>query len=142
MKLTVCLGVLNEPSIYGNVMTEEHFTVIKERIVKNGGIYGESSIPALNNLSTEEMYRRIKTVDMSKVSHCIKGVHMDGNKIMAAVETTGPHSHLLEMQTDGNTSFSISTNVQQPKFGIRGLKRHTENGEDLIDIVSFDLVTP
>ncbi len=34
MKLTVCLGVLNEPSIYGNVMTEEHFTVIKERIVK------------------------------------------------------------------------------------------------------------
>ena len=48
----------------------------------------------------------------------------------------------MEMQVPiGNTSFSINSN-KQPKFGIRGLKRPRENGDDLIEVFSFDLIVP
>lgn len=144
MKLTVCLGLLNTPCGEGNMFTEKHVEVMKKRIAKHGCIYGESSYPDLSNLNVNELFQRVTTVDLSKISHRITEVFTDENKIMAHVEATGPHQHLLEvaMGNTGNTTFSIGTAEAKPVFGIRGIKQPKPEGDDFINIVSFDLITP
>lgn len=143
MELTVCLGVLHEPNQFGNAMTEEHVEAMQKKIATHGGIYGECEFPNLEGMTAEDSFRRIRQVDLSRISHCISKVFTEENKVMALVKPSGPYGSVLEQYVEGgkNTTFSIA-NHTQPKFGIRGLKRPQENGNDLIDIVSFDLVGP
>lgn len=144
MEMTVCLGVLHEPSRFGNVMTEEHYKAMEDRIAKHGAIYGEYEMPNIQGISSASMLRRVSTVDATKISHKFTKVFMDGNRIMAVVTPAGPCKNMMEsiMQVPiGNTSFSINSD-KQPKFGIRGLKRPRENGDDLIEVFSFDLIVP
>ncbi len=143
MEIKVCLGVLHEPNNYGNAMTEEHVEAMQKKIEKNGGIYGECEFPNLEGMSAEASFRRIRQLDLSRASHCISKVFTEENRVMAIVKPFGPYGGVLERYIEGDkgTVFSIASH-NQPRFGIRGIKKPQENGNDLIDIVSFDLVTP
>lgn len=134
IKINVLIGYIDSPNKNGVVYTPDVVKKLKKRIEVNGFIYGENGNPDLSDIpNMNEAKRRMRIIDVKRISHKIHDVIIEGNEVLLTVEPSG------DMSFANNPALGNDV----PSFGIRALGpfRKDTKGNRVYDMQDAQLLT-